>query len=128
MRATLPRWRDPTSLADQRKMAGDGAPRPDGPQRRALAAAEIGGAIVDLLAGTGEYDITVADCDATFLNIIDPQWANKVRADFGDAAAPAGVTRGMAAPISALPFALFLGCRKRSSGASPHCRPEKLLH
>ena len=37
-----------------------------------LGVGKIGGAIVDLLAATGDYDVTIADQDANFLALIPP--------------------------------------------------------
>src|SRR5215813_1657036 len=71
-----------------------------------LGAGKIGGAIVDMLAATGDYDITIADQNAGFLGLIPAQKAKRERIDVSDAAALGRTIRGQEAVISALPFFL----------------------
>src|SRR5215468_6674670 len=71
-----------------------------------LGAGKIGGAIVDMLAGTGDYDITIADHDANFLWLVPAQKARRERIDISDAAALRQVISGQQVVISALPFFL----------------------
>jgi saccharopine dehydrogenase-like NADP-dependent oxidoreductase len=71
-----------------------------------LGAGKIGGAIVDMLAATGDYDITIADQDANFLALVPPHKARRERVDVSHDAALARVIAGHAVVISALPFFL----------------------
>ena len=71
-----------------------------------LGAGKIGGAIVDMLAATGDYAVTVADRDPTFLALIDERRAQKLQLDLSDRAALAQAMAGQAAVLSALPFFL----------------------
>jgi saccharopine dehydrogenase-like NADP-dependent oxidoreductase len=71
-----------------------------------LGAGKIGGAIVDMLAATGDYDITIADQDANFLALVPTSKARRERIDVSDRSALAGVMGGQHATISALPFFL----------------------
>jgi saccharopine dehydrogenase-like NADP-dependent oxidoreductase len=58
-----------------------------------LGAGKIGGAIVDMLGSTGDYELTVADRDP-------------VKIDLADETALAGAARGQEIIVSALPFFL----------------------
>jgi len=49
-----------------------------------LGAGKIGGAIVDLLAPTGDYELTVADKDAAFLDMVAPERVKRERIDVAD--------------------------------------------
>ncbi|MGH6932933.1 MAG: saccharopine dehydrogenase family protein [Dongiaceae bacterium] len=71
-----------------------------------LGAGKIGGAIVDMLAATGDYDITIADQDPNFLALIPAVKARQERIDVSDRAALGGVMRSHQVTISALPFFL----------------------
>jgi saccharopine dehydrogenase-like NADP-dependent oxidoreductase len=71
-----------------------------------LGAGKIGGAIVDLLAATGDYEITVADRDPAFLGMVAPGKARLREIDLSDEAALRAAAQGMTAVISALPFFL----------------------
>jgi saccharopine dehydrogenase-like NADP-dependent oxidoreductase len=71
-----------------------------------LGAGKIGGAIVDMLAATGDYAVTVADRDPAFLALIDERRAQKLQLDLSDRAALAQAMDGQAAVLSALPFFL----------------------
>jgi len=69
-----------------------------------LGAGKIGGAVVDMLAASGDYAVTVADRDPAFLALVAPQRARRLQIDVADEAALAAAMRGKAAVLSALPF------------------------
>jgi saccharopine dehydrogenase-like NADP-dependent oxidoreductase len=71
-----------------------------------LGAGKIGGAIVDMLGSTGDYELTVADRDPAFLAMVDPAKARQVKIDLADEAALAQAARGQEIIVSALPFFL----------------------
>src|SRR5688572_24902069 len=71
-----------------------------------LGAGKIGGAIVDLLHGSGAYDIAVADSNGTFLKQAAGDRARAHEIDVGDSASLARVAAGQDAVLSALPFFL----------------------
>ena len=71
-----------------------------------LGAGKIGGAIVDMLAATGDYDVTIADQDAGFLALVPAQKAKRERIDVSDTGALGRVIGGHQIVISALPFFL----------------------
>ncbi|MGH6960959.1 MAG: saccharopine dehydrogenase family protein [Dongiaceae bacterium] len=59
-----------------------------------------------MLAATGDYDVTVADQDAAFLELIPAAKARRARIDVSDDATLAQAIRGLHAVVSALPFFL----------------------
>src|SRR5262249_819632 len=71
-----------------------------------LGAGKIGGAIVDMLAATGDYDLTSADPDPDFRGLLPAQKARRERIDVSDAAALGRTIHGHQVVISALPFFL----------------------
>jgi len=71
-----------------------------------LGAGKIGGAIVDMLGSTGDYELTVADRDPAFLAMVDPAKARQVKIDLADEAALGQAARGQEIIVSALPFFL----------------------
>jgi len=71
-----------------------------------LGAGKIGGAIIDMLAATGDYELTVADRDQAFLSMVDPAKARQIEVDVADAAALARAAQGNEVIVSALPFFL----------------------
>src|SRR3954468_16035041 len=71
-----------------------------------LGAGKIGGAIVDLLHGTGDYQITLADSDASFLKQAAGDRAQAVKIDVADRQALLQAVQGQQAVLSALPFFL----------------------
>jgi len=71
-----------------------------------LGAGKIGGAIVDLLAPTGDYELTVADQDANFLALVPAAKARHRRIDVNDHGGLAQAIRGQQVVISALPYFL----------------------
>lgn len=85
-----------------------------------LGAGKIGGAIVDLLAASGDYEITVADRDPAFLAMVAGERARLLQIDVSDAAALAGAARGMQAVLSALPFFLNPQVAKVARAAGAH--------
>lgn len=85
-----------------------------------LGAGKIGGAIVDMLAATGDYDIAVADQDANFLALIPEQKARREQIDVSDAGALAKVMRGREVVVSALPFFLNPAVAKLAGEAGAH--------
>ncbi len=85
-----------------------------------LGAGKIGGAIVDLLAATGEYEIAVADRDSAFLGMVAPGKARLLQIDLSNEAALREAAHGMAAVISALPFFLNPMVAKVAGEAGAH--------
>jgi len=72
-----------------------------------LGAGHIGQTIAGLLAGSGDYEVTVVDRDAAALARIHPHPAVRTQvADTEDAAALGAVLRGTQAVINALPYHL----------------------
>ena len=71
-----------------------------------LGAGKIGGAIVDMLGATGDYELTVTDRDPAFLAMVDPAKARQVKVELADEAALAQTARGHEIIVSALPFFL----------------------
>jgi saccharopine dehydrogenase-like NADP-dependent oxidoreductase len=71
-----------------------------------LGAGKIGGAIVDLLGGTGDWDVTVADQKREFLGLIPEDRARRELVDVADPAALVPLTGGQDYVVSALPFFL----------------------
>jgi saccharopine dehydrogenase-like NADP-dependent oxidoreductase len=85
-----------------------------------LGAGKIGGAIVDMLAATGDYDIAIADQDADFLALIPEQKARREQIDVSEAGALAKVMRGREVVVSALPFFLNPAVAKLAGEAGAH--------
>jgi saccharopine dehydrogenase-like NADP-dependent oxidoreductase len=85
-----------------------------------LGAGKIGGAIVDMLAATGDYDIAVADQDANFLALIPEQKARRAQIDVSDQGALAKVMRDREVVVSALPFFLNPAVAKLAGEAGAH--------
>ncbi len=71
-----------------------------------LGAGKIGGAIVDMLSATGDYELTVADRDPAFLAMVDAAKARQVQLDLADEKALAKAAQGQEVMVSALPFFL----------------------
>ncbi len=71
-----------------------------------LGAGKIGGAIVDLLAASDDWDLTIADQTDEFLGLIPAEDARREQVDVSDATALAALTEGHEYVISALPFFL----------------------
>src|SRR5919197_4937373 len=85
-----------------------------------LGAGKIGGAIVDLLHGSGAYDIALADSNATFLKQAGGDRATTHEIDVGDRAALVKVAKGKDAVISALPFFLNPGVAQVCAEVGAH--------
>lgn len=71
-----------------------------------LGAGKIGGAIVDLLGASGDWELTVADQHDEFLSLIPEAHARRARVDVADRAAVTELADGHDYVISALPFFL----------------------
>jgi len=69
-----------------------------------LGAGKIGSAIVELLAATGDYKITIADRDQALLDRLPPSAAERRRVDVTDTADLHRLMQGKHAVISALPY------------------------
>ncbi len=85
-----------------------------------LGAGKIGGAIVDLLAPTGDYELAVADKDAAFLDMVAPKRARRLALDAGDAGALARAAAGQWAVVSALPYFLNPAVAEAARAAGAH--------
>ena len=85
-----------------------------------LGAGKIGGAIVDLLHGSGAYDISLADSNATFLKQAAGDRARTHEIDVSDRAALTKVAQGQDAVISALPFFLNPGVAQVCADVGAH--------
>ncbi len=71
-----------------------------------LGAGKIGGAIVDLLGASGDWEVTVADRSPEFLSLIPEDRATRASVDVADPAELAAAVAGHEYAISALPFFL----------------------
>jgi saccharopine dehydrogenase-like NADP-dependent oxidoreductase len=71
-----------------------------------LGAGKIGGAIVDMLHGSGDWTVTVADQSDEFLALITAGYATTQRVDVADPTTLEELARGHEYVISALPFFL----------------------
>src|SRR5437773_9002988 len=71
-----------------------------------LGAGKIGRTVAKLLSRTGDYDVTVADSDATALAVVQQKapLARAVSLDVADGAALRSALRGSDAVLSALSF------------------------
>jgi saccharopine dehydrogenase-like NADP-dependent oxidoreductase len=85
-----------------------------------LGAGKIGGAIVDLLGATGDWDVTVADHKREFLALVDEDRAARRLIDVSDAAAPGELARGQDYLVSALPFFLNPQVARAARDAGAH--------
>jgi saccharopine dehydrogenase-like NADP-dependent oxidoreductase len=85
-----------------------------------LGAGKIGGAIVDLLHGSGAYDISVADTNATFLKQAAGERARTHQIDVSDRDSLIRVAAGQDAVLSALPFFLNPGVAKVCAEVGAH--------
>ena len=71
-----------------------------------LGAGKIGGAIVEMLGSSGDYEMTVADHDQSLLDGLHRHDAKRERLEIDDQAALRQVMQGKDAVISALPYYL----------------------
>jgi saccharopine dehydrogenase-like NADP-dependent oxidoreductase len=85
-----------------------------------LGAGKIGGAIVDLLHATGDYQITLADTDQAFLQQAAGDRATPKQIDVADKQALLRAMQGQQAVISALPFFLNPGVAEACAEAGVH--------
>jgi saccharopine dehydrogenase-like NADP-dependent oxidoreductase len=85
-----------------------------------LGAGKIGGAIVDLLHATGDYQITLADSDQAFLAQAAGDRAKALKIDVADKKALRGAMQGQQAVLSALPFFLNPGVAEACAEAGVH--------
>lgn len=85
-----------------------------------LGAGKIGGAIVDLLAATGDYELTIADHDPAFLANIDKAKARQVMADVADEPTLTKLADGQEVIVSALPFFLNPGVARVARTVGAH--------
>ena len=82
-----------------------------------LGVGKIGVAITELLHGTSDFRVVVADCDGEALGRIHQQDVTREVVDVGDEAALAQAMAGMDVAISALPYYLN-GAVARATGSS----------
>src|SRR3972149_1417201 len=85
-----------------------------------LGAGKIGGAIVDMLAATGDYLVTVADRDEAMLARMAPGNARRRRADVPAPPALAEAAEGKDVVVSALPFFLNPATAAAAAAAGAH--------
>jgi len=85
-----------------------------------LGAGKIGGAIVDLLHATGDYQVTLADADPAFLKQAAGDRAKALQIDVGDRQALHKAMEGQQAVLSALPFFLNPGVAEACAEAGAH--------
>ncbi len=85
-----------------------------------LGAGKIGGAMVDLLHATGDYDIRLADADAGFLRRAAGKKAEAVKIDVADKRALARAMKDRQAVLSALPFFLNPGVAEVCAETGAH--------
>ncbi len=85
-----------------------------------LGAGKIGSMITEMLAGTGEYAVTVADRDAQALSFLPDGRAEKRPVEVTDPAALRGAMKGMDAVLSALPFYLNVRVAEAARATGVH--------
>ncbi len=85
-----------------------------------LGAGKIGSMITEMLAGTGEYAVTVADRDAQALAFLPDGRADKKTVEVTDPAALRGAMKGMDAVLSALPFYLNVRVAEAARATGVH--------
>ena len=85
-----------------------------------LGAGKIGGAIVEYLAGTGDYLVTVADQDEAALRLMAREDVGRMQVDVTDPAALGKALPGMEMVLSALPFYLNAGVAEAARKAGAH--------
>ncbi len=85
-----------------------------------LGAGKIGSMITEMLAGTGEYAVTVADRDAQALSFLPDSRAEKRTVEVTDPAAIRGAMKGMDAVLSALPFYLNVRVAEAARATNLH--------
>jgi saccharopine dehydrogenase-like NADP-dependent oxidoreductase len=85
-----------------------------------LGAGKIGGAIVEYLAGSGDYLVTVADQDEAALAMMQREDIGRMVVDVTDRAALAKSVEGMDMVLSALPFYLNVAVAEAARAAGAH--------
>jgi saccharopine dehydrogenase-like NADP-dependent oxidoreductase len=89
-----------------------------------LGAGKIGQVVADLLAGCGDYTVTLADRDAAALNTLAAQGhagaVSNLVLDMGDPTALAAALHGQHAVLSAAPYHLTLGVAEAARQAGVH--------
>jgi saccharopine dehydrogenase-like NADP-dependent oxidoreductase len=85
-----------------------------------LGAGKIGAAIAELLCGSGDYKVTIADREQDLLNAIDRNDVNRVVVDVEDGAAVLAAMKDQDAVISALPYYLNVTVAKAACKAGLH--------
>ena len=85
-----------------------------------LGAGKIGGAIVEYLAGSGDYLVTVADQDEAALAMMRREDTGRMVVDVTDRAALAKAVAGMDMVLSALPFYLNVAVAEAARAAGAH--------
>ena len=78
-----------------------------------LGAGKIGGAIVEYLAGSGDYLVTVADQDEMALRLMTREDVGRMQVNVTDASALAKALSGTDMVLSALPFYLNAAVAER---------------
>jgi saccharopine dehydrogenase-like NADP-dependent oxidoreductase len=85
-----------------------------------FGAGTIGATIAELLAGSGEYQVTVADCDAGSLARLRARPVERRQVDVADHAALVAAAAGHDAVVSALPFFLNPAVAEAARKAGAH--------
>lgn len=85
-----------------------------------LGAGKIGSMITEMLAGTGEYAVTVADRDAQALSFLPEDRSEKRVIDVTDPEALRAAMKDMDAVLSALPFYLNVGVAEMARATNVH--------
>jgi saccharopine dehydrogenase-like NADP-dependent oxidoreductase len=85
-----------------------------------LGAGKIGETIAHLLRRTGDYELAVADQDATRLATISALGIKTIQAEFGDTDRLRALIRGNAMVVSALPFYLTPSVAETAVAAGAH--------
>ncbi|HLK25344.1 MAG TPA: saccharopine dehydrogenase C-terminal domain-containing protein [Caulobacteraceae bacterium] len=85
-----------------------------------VGAGKIGSVVAQLLAGSGDYEVTIADCAADALDALEHAAVRRQRLDIGDAAALADALVGKFAVLSAAPYHLTLGVAQAAHAAGVH--------
>ena len=85
-----------------------------------LGAGKIGGAIVEYLAGSGDYRVTVADRDEAALGLMPREDVGRLPVDVTDHAQLAKAVSGADMVLSALPFYLNAAVAETARAARAH--------
>ena len=85
-----------------------------------LGAGKIGGAIVEYLAGSGDYLVAVADQDELALRLMAREDVGRMQVNVTDASALAKAVSGTNMVLSALPFYLNAAVAEAARNAGAH--------